>query len=158
RLFERAAEDVHAGGLVAFELHVIERRDDVQEGDTTAGHDALFDGRAGRAEGVLDAVLLLLELDFGGGADLDDGDGAGELAAALLGLLAVPVALGLIEDGADLGDAGVDVFLAALALDDGGLFLGGDNAAGLAKVADIDAIEGAADFLADDGTAGEHGD
>ena len=70
---------------------LVERGLGVDEGHTTAGDDALFDGGAGGAQGVLNAVLALLQLDFGGGADLDDGDGAGELAEALLQLLTVPV-------------------------------------------------------------------
>src|SRR5690606_37826824 len=152
------AEDLDAGGLVAFELDLIERREGVDEGNTTAGDDAFFDGGAGRAEGVFDAVLLVLELDFGGGADLDDGDATGELAKALLRLLAVPVALRIFEDGADLGDTCVQFLLLALALDDRGLFLGGSDAAGAAEVGDFDALEGAADLFGDDGGAGQHGE
>src|SRR5690606_22680026 len=104
-----------------------------------------------------DAVLLLLQLHFGGGADLDDGDATGQLAEALLGLFAVPVALGFVQDGADLGDAGIDVLLLALAFDDGRLFLGRHDAAGAAEVGDFDAIERAADLLGDDGAAGQDG-
>jgi hypothetical protein len=47
------------------------------------------------ADGVLDAVLLLLELDLGGRADLDDGHAAGQLGETLLELLAVPVGVGV---------------------------------------------------------------
>jgi hypothetical protein len=50
------------------------------------------DGRAGGAQGVLDAVLLFLQLGLGGSADADDGDAAGQLGQALLQLLAVIVA------------------------------------------------------------------
>ncbi len=88
---------------------LVERGQGVDERDAAAGDDALFDGRARGAEGVLDAVLLLLELDFGGGADLDDGDAAGELAEALLQLLAVPVGGRGLESGLDLADAALDV-------------------------------------------------
>jgi hypothetical protein len=54
---------------------------------------------------VLDAGLLLLHLDLGGGADLDDGHAAGELGQALLELLAVVVAGGVLDLDADLLDA-----------------------------------------------------
>ena len=88
----------------SFEL--VERGQGVDEGDAAAGDDALFDGRAGGREGVLDAVLLLLQLDLGGGADLDDGDAAGQLAQALLELLAVPVGGRGLEGGLDLARRG----------------------------------------------------
>ena len=88
RRLERLADDVDADLLVAFELELVERRDRLQERRAAAGDEALLDGRAGRRERILDAVLLLLELDLGGRADLDDGDAAGQLGEALLELLA----------------------------------------------------------------------
>src|SRR5271156_1487947 len=44
-----------------------------------AGDDALVDGGSSGAQGVLDTVLLLLEFDLGGGADLDDRDSPGPI-------------------------------------------------------------------------------
>ena len=76
----------------------------MHEGRAAAGDDALLDRRAGRGDGVLDAVLLLLELDLGGGADLDHADAAGELGEPLLELLAVPVGVGVLDLGLDLVD------------------------------------------------------
>jgi hypothetical protein len=69
----------------------------LDEGDATTGDDALLDGGLRVADGVLDAVLALLELDLGGRARLDDGDAAGELGEALLQLLAVVVAVGVLD-------------------------------------------------------------
>ena len=46
---------------------------------------------------VLDAVLLLLQLDLGGRADLDQRHAAGQLRQALLELLAVPVGVGPVD-------------------------------------------------------------
>src|SRR6185437_8765631 len=158
RLFEGAAKDASPGGLIAFELDLVERGEGIDEGNTAAGDDAFFDGSAGGAEGVFDAVLLFLELDFGGGADLDDGDGASELAETLLGLFLVPIALGFFKHRANLGRAGVDVLFLALAFDDGGLFLGGSDAAGTAEVDHFDALKRAANLFGDDGGAGEDGE
>ena len=76
----------------------------VQQGHAAAGHDALLDGRLRGLHGVLDAVLLLLELDLGGRADLDHGDAARELGQALLELLAVVVGVRLLDLGLDLVD------------------------------------------------------
>ena len=59
------------------------------------GDDALFHRGAGGAQGVLDAVLLLLQLGLGRGADLDHRHAAGQLRQALLQLLLVVVAGGL---------------------------------------------------------------
>ena len=83
-------------------LSVVERRLRADERHAAAGDDALFDGRAGRVERVLDAGLLLLHLGLGGRADLDDRDAADELGEALLELLAVVVAGGVLDLGADL--------------------------------------------------------
>src|SRR5690606_17196074 len=96
-------------------------------GGAAAGDHTLLDGRTGRREGVLDAVLLLLELDLGGRADLDDRHAARELREPLLELLAVPVGVGLLDLALDLRDAPLDVVLAAGALDDGGVVLGDDH-------------------------------
>jgi hypothetical protein len=57
-------------------------------------------------QGVFDAGLLLLHLDLGGGADLDQRHTAGQLGQALLQLLAVVVGGGLLDLGADLLDSG----------------------------------------------------
>ena len=77
----------------------------LDEGHAATGDDALFDGSLRVADGVLDAVLALLELDLGRGTRLDDGDATGELREALLELLAVVVAVGVLDLGADLGNA-----------------------------------------------------
>ena len=51
--------------------------------------DALLDGRTGRVKGIVNAVLLLLDLHFSGTSDADHRDAARELCKALLQLLAV---------------------------------------------------------------------
>ena len=79
--------------------------------DAAAGDDAFLDRRARRVQRVLDAGLLLLQLDLGGRADLDDGHAAGQLGQALLELLAVVVAGGLVDLDLDLADAALDVVL-----------------------------------------------
>ena len=61
RLVERLADDRRAGGLVAGQREVVDGRlAGVDEGRAATGDDALLDRRAGRRDGVLDAVLLLL--------------------------------------------------------------------------------------------------
>ena len=105
RCLQRATQDVDADRLVAFELELVERRDGLQERGAAAGDDALLDRRAGGRKRVLDAVLLLLELDLGRGADLDDGNATGQLGEALLELLAVVVGGGLLDLRLDLGHA-----------------------------------------------------
>ena len=129
-----------------------------QQGDAAAGDDALLDGGLGGADRVLDAVLLLLELDLGGRADLEDGDAAGQLGQALLELLAVVVGVGVLDLGLDLRDAALDVVLVAGALDDGGLVLGDDDLAGLAEQVEGGVLELEADLLGDDLATGEDGD
>ena len=72
RLSERVANDAHTGRFVVGEVQLVQGRLGTDQRDATAGDDALFDGRPGRRYGVLDAVLLLLELDLGGRTHLDD--------------------------------------------------------------------------------------
>ena len=159
RRLERLARRSGAGGLVALELldDVGDRGPGPEQGGAAAGDDALLDGGPGGRDGVLDAVLLLLELDLGGRADLDDGDAAGELGQPLLQLLAVPVGVGVLDLALDLGDAALDVVLGAGALDDGGLVLGDDHLAGLTEQVERGAVELEADLLGDDLAAGEGG-
>ena len=101
---------LRAGRLVALELQLGERRvGGLHQGHAAAGDDALLDGRLRVANGVLDAVLALLELDLGGRADLDHRDTAGQLGQALLQLLAVVVGVRLLDLGADLVDPAGDL-------------------------------------------------
>ncbi len=68
-----------------------------QQRDAAAGHDAFFHGSAGGVQRVFDAGLLFLHLDFGGGADLDHCNAAGQLGHALLQLFTVVVARSLLR-------------------------------------------------------------
>ena len=109
----RAADDLDAEALLVGHLEALERLLRADQRDAAAGDDALFDGRARRVERVLDARLLLLHLGLGRRADLDDRDAADELREALLELLAVVVAGRLLDLGADLRDAALDLVLVA---------------------------------------------
>src|SRR5690606_19286722 len=151
--------DVRAGRLVALGLELLERGlAGLDERDATTGDDALLDGCLGVAHRVLDAVLALLELDLGGRARLDDGDAAGELGQALLELLAVVVAVGVLDLRTDLADPAGDLVRVTGALDDGRLVLGDDHLAGLPEQVDRGVLELEADGLADDLATGEDGD
>ena len=129
RLLHRPGHDPGTGRLVAFELlgGVEDAGLGPEQGDPTAGHDALFDGGLGGGHRVLDAVLLLLQLDLGRGSDLDHRDATGELGQPLLELLTVVVGVGVVDLGLDLVDPALDVRLGAGTLDDGGLVLGDDD-------------------------------
>src|SRR5664280_3121636 len=128
RGLQRQPNDVRAGRLVPDELKLLERGDrGVQQGDATAGDDALFDGRLRVRNGILDPVLLLLELDLGGRADLDDGHAAGQLGEPLLQLLAVVVGIRLLDLGADLVDPTGDLVGVTRTLDDGRHHQGRDD-------------------------------
>ena len=125
--FDGPADDVDAdllvvvGGFLADACRGPWRRAD--DGDAAAGEDAFFDGCAAGVQGVFDAGLLFLHRDFGGRADVDLGDAAGELGEALLELLAVVVAGGVVDLVLDLLDAALDGLLVAGAFDDRGVVL-----------------------------------
>src|SRR4029453_11224753 len=133
RLLERLADDRRAGRLVAAQVDLGEGLLDPQQGHAAAGDDALLHRRAGVGDGVLDAVLLLLELDLGGRPDLDHAHAPGQLGQPLLELLAVPVGVGPLDLLLDLGDAALDVVGRPATLDDGGVVLGDGDPAGPAE-------------------------
>src|SRR5690606_8961970 len=129
-----------------------------QERDAAAGDDALLNGRARGVQRIVDAVLALLDLDFGRAADADDGDAARQLGEALLELLAVVVGGGVLDLLAQLRHApGYRVLLAG-AVDDGGGLLLHPHLPGAAELLDHHVLELDAEILADDLAAGEDGD
>ena len=114
--------------------------------------------RAGGVQGVLDAGLLFLHLGLGGGADIDDGHAAHDLGQALGELLAVVVRGGLLDLGADLLHAALDLVGLAGAVHDGGVFLVDDHALGRAEIVDGHVLQLHARVLGHHLAAGEHGD
>ncbi|NYJ09541.1 hypothetical protein GGI64_000560 [Rhizobium leguminosarum] len=77
---------------------------------------------------IVDAILLFLDPNFGGTADADDGDAAGQLGKPLLQLFTIVIAAGFLDLGPNLLDAAVNLGLPANAIDDGGVFfLGRDE-------------------------------
>src|SRR5947209_5681134 len=125
---------------------------------TIAASDAaLFHRCLGRAQRVLDAVLLLLLLHLGGRPDLDHGDAAGELREPLLQLLLVEVGGGLLDLGLDRLDSALDGLRLAGALHDRGVVLGDGHAASLAELLDLGLVELEAEVFADDLAAGQDG-
>src|SRR5579864_819147 len=101
-------------------------------------------------------MLLLLELGFGGGADLDLGHPAGEFGEALLQLLLVVVGGRGLDLLLDLSDASLNVLLAAPALDNRGFFLGNPDLDSPAEHLDLDVFQLDADIVADHLATGEN--
>src|SRR5690606_24203755 len=128
-----------------------------QQGHAAARDDAFLDGGTGGVQRVLDTGLLLLHLDFGRRADADDRDAAGQLRDALMELLAVVVAGGFLDLGADGLDPGLDGTGLARAVDDGRVLLAHFDPLGLAEVVDAGALERHAGLLGDHGAAGQDG-
>src|SRR5690606_23410535 len=92
---------------------------------------------------------------FGGSTHADDGDTAAQLGETFLQLLAVIVAGGLVDLDADFLDAAFDVRLLALAADDGGVFLVGNNLLSAAEVLNGDGFELASHFFGHNLTTSE---
>src|SRR5680860_142852 len=120
-----------------------------KQGNAATGHDALFDGCTGRLDGVLDAVLLFLELDLGGRANLDHGNAARQLGETLSKLLTVPVGVAVLDLATDLRHASRDIGGGASALDDGRVVLGDDDLAGTTEKVDADVVELETDLFRD---------
>src|SRR5580658_10563525 len=158
RVLDGPAHDLGADLLVALEAEGVDGLRRAEERDAAAGDDALLDGRTGRMECVLNTCLLLLHLDLRGGADIDDGDAAGQLGEALLELLAVVVGGGLLDLPADLLHAALDVGALAAALHDRRVLLVDDDPLGAAEVADGDVLKLDAEVLGEALAAREDGD
>src|SRR5450759_2686301 len=129
-----------------------------QQSDAAAWHDTFLNRRTGRMHRVINAILALLDFDFGRAADADHRDAAGELGQTLLQLLAVVVRGGLLDLRLDLADPGFDVLLLAGAADDRGVFLVDHDLAGAAEHVDRYAFELHAEFIGDQLTAGQDRD
>src|SRR5262249_46499921 len=140
-LFHGALHDAGAGLLIALELEAFDRRDAAHQGDAAAGNDALFDRCTGGVHRVFHSGLLLFHFGLGGRTDLDRRHAAHELCQALLELLAVVVAGGLLDLGANLFHAAFDLLGAALTLDDGGVVFVDGDLLGLAEIADLHALQ-----------------
>src|SRR5262249_19722133 len=129
-----------------------------QQRHAAAGHDAFLHRGAGRVQRVLDAVLLLLDLDLGRAANLDHGDAARELGEPLLQFFTIIVRRGLLDLRFDLADPGLDVLFLAGALDDRGVLLVDDDLAGAAEHVHGDALELHAELVGDQLAAGQDRD
>src|SRR6266704_606444 len=158
RLGQGALDDQHAGRLVTGATEVVEAGGQVHQGAAATGDDAFLDGRPGGGDGVLKAVLLLLELDLGRGADAQDGDAAGQLGQPLLQLLPVPVGVGVLDLVADLPDPVLDLRLVAGRVHDRGVVLGDDDTAGAAQALQPDRLQLHAELVGDHGAAGQRRD
>src|SRR5262249_46166798 len=149
RLLERAADDDRTGLLVALELIDGDRLGGVQQRDAAARDDALLERGAGRRDGVLDPVLLLLHLGLGRSTDLDDGHAARELGQPLLQLLAVEVGVRGLDLALQLLDPALDRLAVAGTVDDRGRVLVDDDLAGAAELRELRVLELEAHLLGD---------
>ena len=150
------AHDVDADFLVVvLGIEPTEPLAGVKQRDAAAGDDAFLDRGAGRMHRVVDAILALLDLDFGRAADADDRDAARQLRQALLQLFLVVIRGRLLDLRAELRAAGLDVGLLAGAVDDRGVVLLDAHLLGRAEHVERDVLELDAEILADDLTAGQ---
>src|SRR5687768_8355330 len=156
RLLQGATHDVDARLLVrVVALELLKHLGAIEQSDAAADDDAFLDRGAGGVHRVIDAILALLHLDLGGAADLDDRHAAGQLRETLGQFFLVVLAGGLVDLGADLRAAALDLLLLAGTVDDRGLFLGDHDLLGLAQHVDGDALQLDAEVFGDDLAAGE---
>src|SRR5690606_8597608 len=128
------------------------------QGDAAASDHAFFHRCTGSVQGVVNAGLLLFHFHFGGRADLDHGNAAGQLGNAFLQLFLVVVGVGVVDFATNLFNASLDVVFLASAIDDGGVFLLDVDLLGSTQVVQGSVFQAQAHFFANDGSAGEDGD
>jgi len=107
---------------------------------------------------ILDARLPFLHLDFRRCADLDQGHAAGELGHPLLQLFLVVVGRRFLDLLANVLHARFDRGLLASTVDDRRVFLRDFDALGTTQVLQRRVFELEAEFLGDDGAAGQDRD
>ncbi|CAB4796351.1 unannotated protein [freshwater metagenome] len=103
-------------------------------------------------------MLALLELNLGCGSCLDDCNTASQLGQTLLQLLAVVVAVALLNLCTNLVYATSDLLGVARTFNDGGLVLGHDDLASVTQQVQLGGVELEADFFRNDLTAGQDRD
>src|SRR5258705_10096541 len=156
---KRLADDFDAGLLVVvLGAQPLEVLGGTQQGDAAARHDAFFNRRTGRMHRVINAILALLDLDFGRAADADHRDAAGELGQTLLQLLTVVVRGGFLDLRLDLRHPRLDVGLLAGAVYDGGVLLVDHHLLGAAEHGERDVLELDAEIFRDRRAAGQDRD
>src|SRR5690554_259216 len=159
RSFHGTTQDVNTGLLLFVDgINLVQRSDSADQGYTTTGYDAFFNGSAGRVQRVFNASLLLFHFHFRTGTDLDDGNTASQLGYALLQLLFVVVRSAVFDLLADLLNAGFDVALGTGTADNGGVFLGYVDTLGSTQVIQSGVLQSQAYFFGNHSTTGQDGD
>src|SRR5699024_562487 len=157
RLFNGATQDANTGVLVVVvALDLCHGRERTQQRNTTAGHDAFFDGGTRGVQRVFDTRLLFLHLDFGGRTNLDQRHTAGELGYAFLQLLAAVIGGGFLDLAANLLDARFDVVVGTGTIADGGVFLRQLHLLGFTEVVQGDVFQRHAEVSGDYRAAGQN--
>src|SRR5690606_21387339 len=158
RLLDGAHHDAAAGVLVGvLALQVLDGLARPQQGDAAARHAAFLDRGPGRVQRIVDAVLLLLHLDFGRRADADHRHATGELGDTFLKLLAVVVGRGLLDLLLDRGDTRLDLLHVAGAVDDRRVLLVDLDPLGATEVGELRLLQRHAGLFRDHGAAGQDG-
>src|ERR1700737_95939 len=156
---ERLADDLDAGLLVVVRgLDALELLGSPKQANAAARHDAFLNRRTGRMHRVINAILALLDLDFGRAADADHRDAARELGQTLLQLLTVVVRGSLLDLRLDLIDACFDVGLLAGAAHDRGVLLVDHHLFGATEHGEGDVLELDAEVFRDRLAAGQDRD
>src|SRR5436305_4587083 len=156
RRLQCATDDVDANLLVVvLGVQPAEPLAGVQQRDTAAGNNAFLDRRAGRVHRVVDAILTLLDFDFGSAADPDNGNAAGQFRQALLQFLFVVLRRRLLDLSPQLGAATRDVGLLAGAVDDRRAVLVDTDLLGGTEHVESDVLQLDAEILADHLTTGQ---
>src|SRR6267378_545629 len=159
RLFQGSPDDLDAGFLIGvLALELVERYPGADVGDTAACDNAFLNRRTRGVQGVFDARLLFLHLDFGRRTDLDDRHATRELGDSLLQLLFVVVAGRFVDLGADVLDPRLDCLGVARAVDEGGLLFRDLDAFRTSEILEGSFLEGQAHLLGDHLAAGQDGD
>ena len=155
RFFNSTADDHHAGLFIADCFHFVQHSLSFQQCGSAAGYDAFRNGCAGRVQSVFNAQFLFFQFYFGSRADFDYGNTAGQFCQAFLQFFLIKLGRGFRNLGFNLFYTGFDFRFLAAAVHDGGQFFAYANLACAAQVFHGSAVQFAAHFFTDYGSAGE---
>mmetsp|Transcript_16847 Transcript_16847/g.37125 ORF Transcript_16847/g.37125 Transcript_16847/m.37125 type:complete len:842 (+) Transcript_16847:26-2551(+) len=141
------------------ELKVLQHFRGVEERGAAARHDPLLHRGPRGVQRVVQAVLHLTYLHFGGATHLDHRDATGELCEALLELVALIRGARTLNGSLDLLAAGLDLILRTCTVQDHGVILGeGDGLCGAEHAGREGVVELPARLLAHQLRTEEHGE
>ena len=158
RRLQSGLDDPNARLFVTGQLQVVQSRDTPDQGNAPARNDPFLDRRPRCVQRVFDPGLLLFQLRFRGGADVDLRNTAGELRPPLFKLFTIIVRRGRVNLSRNLLDPSLDVGRRTGAFDNRRVVGVDPDLLRLTQILDGDVFQVDSEVFHNGGRAGQNGD